>query len=126
MNAVIAKSDRIRFGKTGKPIQATKAYFRPLPGFQDTPEARSWILINEKADTVTYVNTYKGGSPGKDFDAGASTYLRSTVDEKDLVKKLKDYTQVAINECPIATEATEDGEVEVIDPQTRERSVVGV
>jgi hypothetical protein len=99
------KTTRQRFGKTGQPIPATKAYVRDLANFDPALQARSWMLINETTQTVTFVNTYKGGQAGRDYDPGVNTFDLSKLDQKKHQKRMRNYTEVPVSECSVAVEA---------------------
>jgi len=78
-------------------FKATRAYRKALEYFQNKGhDAWSWVLINDNTQKVVYANTY-GDTKKKD------TKLKEFPINKDkLAKKLKEFEETDISECPIA------------------------
>ena len=65
-----AKEAREKYGVGGVPLKATRIWRRPIEHFQEKLkiDGVTWILVDDKAKTVTYVNTYDSLS-GRKFSA---------------------------------------------------------
>lgn len=99
------KNDRDKFGKNGQPIPATKVYKKQVDNFSDQKtQVVSWMLINDNTGTITFVNTYDGRA-GRKFDVAAATRPIGEVNEQEQKKRLKNYSEVEISDCPVAIPA---------------------
>lgn len=96
------KSDRVKFGVTGKPVVAKQVFMKAME-HDSQKSTKSWILVTPD-NRVLRVNTYDGNA-GKNFDPNGEGVSHEMPDQKTWNKKLKGYTEVAISECPIATAA---------------------
>ena len=96
--AQVKKSNRQKFGLTGQPVTAVKAYVRKMNFDHDNVNAQCWILISPDGKRI-HLSTYDGAL-GKNVDPATFTY--DMLDEKAMKKKLKGYTEVDVSECPIA------------------------
>ena len=122
--ALDQKALRRKYGITMAPIPATKAYKRKMPFDHTSVTTTSYILLNEYAQflpngkatagTRTHVNLYNGDT-GVGYDATKNTYAMGNADE--LKRKLKDYVECAISDCPVATpvQIEHGGQPTVID-----------
>lgn len=102
-----AKQHRLRFGKAGGPIPATRVLYKPMENFSDPKvKAECWIIENSKTGTVTFANTYDG-IVGRDWDPSYSTFQIASLDAKKHAKRTKGYKEVPISDCFLATPAEE-------------------
>ena len=63
------KERRKRFGLSGKPLSATRVLVKPMnSGDFNNQKAQCLLVIDQKAGTITPVNTYNGNA-GKNFVA---------------------------------------------------------
>lgn len=93
-----SKAERALYGVSGKPIVATKVLHSPFKNFShDATKAESWILINEKAGTVVFANSYNGHL-GADFAPVART-LDSLNTEKHK-RRMKEFKEVPKSKWP--------------------------
>ena len=81
---------------TGKPIEATRLYTRKMIEFKNT-EAAVFMAINDDKNTVTYLNTYKGGILPASYNPETYTYI---LKEKVIAKKLVDMIEIERTEWP--------------------------
>jgi hypothetical protein len=91
----------IRFGKGEKPIQATTVFRARITHSKSATIAEKWIAINERAGTMTFVNTYDGKT-GSGYDVDSFTF---PLDLKRLNKKRIGMEEVSVNDCPVCVEA---------------------
>jgi len=91
-----------RFGKTGRPIQATEVYRRIVSTLmRDGIRVEKWIIVNEIEHTVTFAVTYNGIT-GSHYDAERNTQWLVW---ETLRSRLETYHYVPTDECPIAEPA---------------------
>lgn len=100
----VTKEDRIRFGKSGQPIPATRVFVRDMEFDHEDVRTQSWILINEEEGTRSYVNSYDGNLGVKN----SPQVHPYSPDDKKFIKKLdKEYEEVDIKDCPFAILTTD-------------------
>lgn len=93
-----SKAERALYGVLGKPIAVTKVLQASFKNFSSSKtKAEIWILINEKAGTVIFANSYDGNL-GKRFNPVART-LDSLESEKHK-KRMKDFKEVPKSKWP--------------------------
>lgn len=92
---MVSKEDRKKYGKSGQPIPATKVLVRDME-HDSEGSTKSWIFINEREGTRIHANSYDGAL-GRDFTPQEHPF---NADDKKLQKKLRDYTEVEVDECP--------------------------
>lgn len=98
----IAKQNRLKYGKSGKPIEATAAWHRDMANFPDKAiKAEVWVLENANTGTIVFANTYNG-TLGSDWEAGVNTFLVSNLDPRKHRKRMKKMTLVPVEQCPVA------------------------
>ena len=91
------KEKREKFGVVMAPVEATTAYKKPMEHFQAKGiDAWSWVLVDAASGTVVYVNTY-GGKAGRKWKPKPLK-----LSGEKLQKKIKQYEQCPIEECPVA------------------------
>jgi hypothetical protein len=93
------KANRTKFGVTGKPVRAIRAFRKDMDFDHKDTKTESWILITPE-NTLVRANLYNGQA-GKNFDPKTLTHP-APADTKELNRKLKGYTEVSVNLCPIA------------------------
>ena len=95
----MSKEIRQKYGVQEAPIEADRAFVRPMNFDHDDVDAKSWILV--RGDQRTSVNTYDGNL-GRKFNQDSLQWYSFDLENKKLSKKLEDYTEVEIEDCPIA------------------------
>lgn len=95
------RADREKYGKGGRPYPVTKVYVRPMSWSLDDKgfETASWILINEKEGVRMHVNSYSG-KLGSELVPVAN--VLPSPNDKKWRKKLREFREVTIDECPFA------------------------
>lgn len=97
-----AKKARELYGKTGKPIRATKVWHMDMSNFPDPDtKAECWVIENATDGTIVFANTYNG-QLGKDWDPAHYTHIAANLDSKKHAKRIKKYKEVSIDQCPVA------------------------
>ena len=105
------KETRQKYGIQGEPIVADRVFVKDMNFDHDDVDAQSWMLIH--GDQRTSVNTYDGNL-GRKFNQDSLQWYPYDPENKKLSKKLEDYSEVDVADCPIAiagegaVESTED------------------
>lgn len=106
------------------PIPADEAWVAPINNFSKKDvKAEKWVLINYKAGTITYANTFDGFA-GSSFKQDVATF---PLDMKKAKSKISDHTKMTIDECPIACtpdQAAEHKTTGLSEVMTRSREQV--
>ncbi len=93
---------RKKYGQSKAPLPATKVFKKDMEHFKEKGiDASAWIIFDETRGVRVSANTYSGNA-GKNFKANE---LPIPSEEKDVTKLTKDYTEVAVADCPIAEPA---------------------
>ena len=88
----------VRFGRSGKPIPASTVFRSRIRRFsKKSTLAETWIAVNERAGTMTFINTYDGKT-GEGYDAEVFTF---PLDPKRLDHKRAGMDEVSVDECPV-------------------------
>lgn len=93
------KETRQKYGIQGTPITADRVFMKEMEFDHDDVDAKSWMLIH--GDVRTSVNTYDGNL-GRKFNQDSLQWYPYDPENKKLSKKLRDYTEVDVEDCPIA------------------------
>lgn len=93
----MSKQERQKFGKLGGPITADRAFVKDMPFDHDGTHTQSWILVN--GNQRTHVNSYDGNLGRK---ITSLKWYEFDPEDKKMQKKLKEYEEVSISECPFA------------------------
>lgn len=94
------KVDPDLYGRLGHPIPVTKVYRRDMPFDFGHIKTQSWILVNEKTGTRVHLNSYDG-KLGRNLAEPQAHPLPDTRNKK-WRRKLAEYQEVEISECPFA------------------------
>ncbi len=85
-----------KYGKEMQPLKATRAWVKPIDHFQSRGiDAKSWVLVDDEANKVVYVNTYSD-KPGKKWSPKFFD-----LNEGKLEKKVKGYQKIDVADCPL-------------------------
>ena len=94
------KAMRAKFGVTQKPVEAVKAFKKAMSFDHDNVTAESWILLTPD-NKIVRANLYNGQA-GKNFNPVDNTQPAPAADTKEYRKATKGYTEVPVDQCPIA------------------------
>lgn len=108
----MSKSDRQRYGKLGGPLVVDRAFVRDMSFDHEQVHTQSWILV--RGNQRTHLNSYDGNLGRKVTSEGLKWYEFDPEDKK-MQKKLRDYEEVPVAQCPFATTANGDTTPEDID-----------
>lgn len=94
-----------RFGVLGKPLPATDCFVKEIAHNRKEVLAETWIIINDKANTMSFVNTFDGKT-GPNFNQEQFTF---PIDVAKLNEKRSGMEKVPVDECPVAIPVDEAG-----------------
>lgn len=94
-----------RFGSARQlPVVADEAWVASIPNFsRPGTRAEKWVLLNYKANTMLFVNTFDGFA-GENFKWDAVT---QPLVPKKFRQKTENHVKVAVADCPVAVTAEE-------------------
>ena len=87
-----------RYGIQKRPVVADECFVREVQHNRKGVLAETWILINGKANTMSFVNTFDGKT-GANFNLDDFTF---PIDVNKLNEKRAGMEKVSVDECPVA------------------------